>query len=342
MIAGKSWDDVFSYVRQKEIPFFVDESMASHTTFSIGGPATCFIVPECEEQLIDMLTLAAAWDIPRFVLGRGSNLLVDDRGYCGMVLATARLNRLCVVDHMDHMDHTDEEKYSRQIDVQCGVSLRKLALYAKKFALRGAEFLQGIPGSLGGAIRMNAGAFGKEIGDLVVSVRCWNCRTGQVEVFPKEDFAFSARNSLAAQRTELVCLSATLRLTATIGDEEKQEQTRRDIQNLTEQYKQRRRETQPLNYPSAGSVFKRPNGFYAGRLIEDCGLKGTTIGGAQVSDKHAGFIVNIGGATSDDVLSLVGKIKQEVKMRFNVSLEEEIVFLGHRETSNKTNKNVEM
>lgn len=342
MLAGKSWNDVFSYVQQKEIPFFVDESMASHTTFSIGGPAKCLIVPECEEQLIDMLRLAAAWDIPRFVLGRGSNLLVDDRGYCGMVLATARLNHLCVVDRIDEEDEKNEEKDSRQIDVQCGVSLRKLALYAQKLALRGAEFLHGIPGSLGGAIRMNAGAFGKEIGDLVVSLRCWNCRTGQVEIFSKEDFAFSARSSLAAQRPELVCLSAVLRLTATIGDEEKQKQTRRDIQDLTEQYKQRRRETQPLNYPSAGSVFKRPNGFYAGRLIEDCGLKGTTIGGAQVSDKHAGFIVNIGGAASGDVLSLVDKIKQEVKKRFNVSLEEEIIFLGHQEMSNNTNKNVEV
>lgn len=323
MVAEQTWQQIFTALRQENVPFLVRERMAQHTTFAIGGEATCFVLPEREDQLICALNLAKEHGVPLFVLGRGSNLLVDDRGFDGMVIATTKLRRLSLSGNA-----TDA---TWQIEAQCGASLRELAVLAQQNALRGAACLHGIPGSIGGAIRMNAGAFGGEIGSLVAYVRCYDRMNDKVVRIAGADFQFGTRSSLLSAHPELVCLSATLRFDAPPVELMAREQIRAELRESMEEYKRRRRATQPLNYPSAGSVFKRPVGHFAGKLIEDCQLKGTTHGGAQISPKHAGFIVNLGGATAEDVCALIELAKRNVKEQFDVALEEEIILLRNEQ-----------
>ncbi|MCL2852997.1 MAG: UDP-N-acetylmuramate dehydrogenase [Defluviitaleaceae bacterium] len=276
-----------------------DELMSGHTTFKIGGPAALMVLPDCQGDIVTALELAELVGVRAFVMGGGSNLLVNDDGIDAVVIKLSK-------------GFSDIEVDGEAITAQAGVSLARLAAFAHQHGLAGLEFASGIPGSLGGAVYMNAGAYGEEMSDRVRSAKL--LEDGEVVDCDNACLGFSYRTSSVQAEGKLV-LSATLSLSP--GDP-------REISAKMDELAKRRRDKQPLECPSAGSTFKRPQGQFAGRLIEDAGLKGYVIGGAQVSPKHAGFIINTGGATSRDVLDLFEHIQEQVFKRFGVRLEPEV------------------
>ena len=282
------------------------EPMSAHTTFKIGGPADLFCLPDSADTLRELLLWARAEGEPVFALGGGSNLLVRDGGVRGVVVSTAKLTKI-------------ERIEDTWLEAECGVPLAKLASYARDCSLSGLEFAQGIPGSVGGGVYMNAGAYG---GSLEQSVRETDALSadGKAVTVRGGEHAFGYRKSCFADGGTVL----RTRIQLTRGD-------RDEIAAQMEDYRERRRSTQPLEYPSAGSAFKRPPGLFAGKLIQDSGLKGARVGGAQVSEKHAGFIINTGGATASDVLGLIEKIQIEVFRQFGVMLESEIRVIGEDE-----------
>lgn len=282
--------------------------MSAHTSFHIGGPADIFAQPVSVDALIKLLKLAADLGVHVELVGAGTNLLVRDGGVRGVVISTRRLCGVKIAEC--------GSGYA-VIEAECGVPLPSLAVFARENSLSGLEFAQGIPGTLGGALCMNAGAYGGVIGELVESVYCCDL-SGNAFMKTGAELEFGYRKSVFS-RGDSVALSTRIRLVR--GEKD-------DISALMESYAARRRETQPLDMPSAGSTFKRPEGHFAGKLISDAGLKGTTVGGAQVSRKHAGFVVNIGNATAADVLNLCGIVADEVKRKFDVELEREIRVIG--------------
>lgn len=277
-----------------------DEPMAEHTTFRVGGPARRLAQPASGEELAGLLDLAENRGWPWLVLGNGSNLLAADEGLDRLVIHTGKL---------DFLERTGE----RTIRAGAGVSLARLAVFAWKEALAGLSFAHGIPGSLGGAVCMNAGAYGGEMCQVVRSVNAWFPGKG-VAPLTAEELDFSYRHSVFSNAPGVV-LDAEFLLTS--GDPAA-------IKAEMEELIRRRREKQPLEYPSAGSTFKRPAGHFAGGLIEQCGLKGVRVGGAQVSEKHAGFLINAGGATCADVLALIELVRDTVRERTGVELEPEV------------------
>ena len=282
-----------------------NEPMSRHTTFRIGGPARLFLKVGTEQALCRVTALCRRLEVCFFVLGSGSNLLVADKGFDGVVL---------------HLAPPDFWQCSREENViAAGAAMRMAALtdFAREQGLSGLEFAHGIPGSVGGAAFMNAGAYGGEMKQVVLSCRAL-LQDGTVQTFAGESLQFGYRTSVFAENGGIV-LSARFALKP--DDPEAVEERMRDYLN-------RRRSKQPLEYPSAGRVFTRPEGYFAGALIEQCGLKGVSVGGAQVSEKHAGFIVNKGGATCADVCALVEKIQQTVLRETGVLLECEIRRLG--------------
>ena len=280
------------------------EPMARHTTFRIGGPARLMALPKTEKEAQAVLRTAQALEVEPFFLGNGSNLLVADEGYGGFVLKLA-----------GEMDQVRE--VNRRLVAGSAMLLSRLAWAALGRGLAGLEFAHGIPGSLGGAITMNAGAYGGEMAQVVTAVTCLT-RTGELQTVPADRCAFSYRHSAFCDGSRLI-LKAEFSLPQ--GDPE-------EIRAKIEDLAQRRREKQPLEYPSAGSMFKRPPGHFAAALIDQCGLKGLTVGGAQVSEKHAGFVVNRGGATCADVLALVDQVRERVLRQTGVELEMEVRVLG--------------
>lgn len=280
-----------------------DLPLAQHTTFRIGGPAALALFPQTADAALAALDAVCAAGIPYTVIGNGSNLLCADAGFAGAVLFTGKMKRFA----FDGCTLTAD----------AGASLTSLALEAQRRGLDGLAFAYGIPGSVGGALRMNAGAYGGEMSGVVTASRCYDTASHAAETVT--DHAFSYRHSIYTDRPTAVALSVTMTLTP--GDPA-------DILARMQDYMQRRRDKQPLELPSAGSVFKRPTGYFAGKLIEDCGLKGASVGGAQVSEKHAGFIVNCGGATADDVLRLIDHIRATVLRTYGVELECELIRLG--------------
>jgi len=290
----------------------VNEPMSKHTTFCIGGPAALMALPHTEEEAVQAVRIAAQCGVAPFFLGNGSDLLVPDRGVERFVLkSVGGLERLEPV--------YDPEKSG--ILSGSGVLLSRLSNYAMEQGLTGLEFAQGIPGSVGGAVVMNAGAYGGEMAQVVRSVTCLE-PDGTVAVLEGEQLRFSYRHSTFSDGQRFI-LRAKLMLRP--GDPA---EIREKIETLSRQ----RREKQPLEHPSAGSTFKRPapvNGEprYAAALIDQCGLKGLSVGGAQVSEKHAGFIINRGGATCADVLELIGKIQETVLKQTGVDLEPEVKIL---------------
>lgn len=284
-----------------------DEPMQAHTTFRIGGAARRMARPNTLEELSAILTLAETGKYPYLMLGNGSNLLVADAGIDRLVIHTGGLQTITRL--------TDSEVFA-----EAGVSLARLAVFARKESLTGLEFAHGIPGSLGGAVCMNAGAYGGEMRDVIVSVTAWLPGRGVCEL-SQEGLQFRYRHSYFSDHDGVV-LGAKLRLTQ--GDEQ-------EIAARMEDLIGRRREKQPLEFPSAGSTFRRPEGHFAGALIEQCGLKGVRIGGAQVSQKHAGFIINAGGATCDDVLALMTLIQRTVREKTGVLLEPEVRVIGRED-----------
>lgn len=288
-----------------------NEPLSKHSTFKIGGAAKYAVFPKSTDELVSVLKAVKGCNYKYKIIGNGSNILFDDKGYDGIIIFT---KRLCSVEYI-HGGNTTK------IKVDCGKSLTELASEAgKKHSLTGLEFAYGIPGTVGGAVYMNAGAYGGQMSDVVKETEYFDTISGEICKISFEQHNFSYRHSLFAEHPEYIVLSTTLELKEGNAEEIFDSMTK----NMSS-----RRDKQPLEYPNAGSTFKRPEGYFAGKLIEDCGLKGYTVGGAQISEKHAGFTVNIGGATSSDVLSLIEHTKNTVKESFNVELENEIIYLPY-------------
>ena len=297
-------------MRQKFIEIFgnnrvlFDEPMSQHTTFRIGGPADVFVMPENYEQFREVLRLCKEEKLPFFVLGNGSNLLVSDSGYRGVIIQMDR--------NMEEIRLDGEE-----IHACAGALLSSVAVAARNASLTGFEFAGGIPGTIGGAAVMNAGAYGGELKDVLKEVTVMT-REGEILTIPADKLEMGYRTSIIKTAGYLV-LEAVISLKK--GDEEK-------IRAVMKELSERRTEKQPLDYPSAGSTFKRPEGYFAGKLIMDSGLRGYRAGGAQVSEKHCGFVINAGGATAEDVRSLMDHVIRVVREKYGVTLEPEVKFLG--------------
>ncbi|SHH20150.1 UDP-N-acetylmuramate dehydrogenase [Caloranaerobacter azorensis DSM 13643] len=289
-----------------EFKFLIDEPMKNHTSFKIGGPADILFIPRNIEQISKVLTLCKELDIDYFIMGNGSNLLVSDKGIRGVVIKISE-------------NLSDVRVEGNKIIAQSGILLSKLSRIALKHSLTGLEFASGIPGSLGGAITMNAGAYGGEMKDIVTLVRCIG-GNGEIIEFTNEQMEFGYRSSIIDER-ELIVIEVEMELKK--GNYE-------DIKSYMDELTQKRITKQPLNLPSAGSTFKRPKGYYAGKLIEDAGLKGLRFGDAQVSEKHSGFIVNLGNATCNDVLNLIKVIQKTVRDKFGVELKTEVKIIGEK------------
>ncbi len=287
-----------------EIPHRLNESLAAHTGFKTGGPADCMAWPQNREQLLQTVQRLRAEQIPFFLLGNGSNVLALDEGYRGCVVKTEKaLTEL----------HFEDDGL---VYCEAGIQLSVLCKACQKNGLTGLEFAFGIPGTVGGALFMNAGAYDGEMKDVVVSVEVLDIH-GNLRTLSAADMQFSYRSS-AAQSEQLVILSGRFQLCAGSASE---------ILARMNELMQRRKDKQPLDKPSCGSTFKRPAGSYASKLIDECGLRGFRYGGAQVSEKHCGFVVNAGGAASADILALVEQVKTIVKDKTGYDLECEIRLL---------------
>ena len=292
------------YERLGREGFLIEESMAKHTTFKTGGNAVVFLMPKNTEELIDCIQILREWNIPYLIMGNGSNLLVGDGGIRGAVI------QLCRRMQEIRLDGTN-------MYIQSGALLTAAAATAADAGLAGLAFASGIPGTFGGAVVMNAGAYGGEMKDVLLCVEVLT-KDLHISVIPAEALELSYRHSVVLER-EYIVLGGTIRLKP--GNAA---QIRADMERLAQQ----RREKQPLQYPSAGSTFKRPEGYFAGKLISDAGLKGKTIGGAQVSKKHAGFLINTGNATTRDILDLIAYCQTAVQEQFGVRLETEVKIVG--------------
>lgn len=280
------------------------EPMKKHTTFRIGGPADYYLCPHSTEELQKILQICRENKMEFFILGNGSNLLVSDKGYRGVVIQLWK-------------NFSDIETEDNTITVKAGALLSKVAAEALEESLTGMEFASGIPGTMGGAVMMNAGAYGGEMKDIIREVTVLT-REGELLTLSKEEMNFGYRTSVVKEKGYVV-ISAELQLRK--GDRE-------EIRKVMDELKERRVTKQPLDMPSAGSTFKRPEGYFAGKLIMDAGLRGFSVGGAQISEKHCGFVVNKGDATAADVLGLIGEVQKRVQEKFGVALEPEVKFLG--------------
>ena len=283
---------------------FTEEAMSQHTTFKIGGPADYFLMPDKGEDVGRVIEICKEKEIPYFILGNGSNLLVGDGGYRGAVIQIYRNMSSVTVE-------------GNEITAQAGALLSAVAAAAKNASLTGFEFAGGIPGTIGGAVVMNAGAYGGEMKDVLTEVTVMNAE-GDIFTLPTEELELGYRTSIIKTAGYIV-LEAKIRLKE--GDPEVIRETMKDLTI-------RRTTKQPLEYPSAGSTFKRPEGYFAGKLIMDSGLAGYQVGGAQVSEKHCGFVINAGDATARDVRTLMDNVRDIVYKKYGVTLEPEVKFLG--------------
>ena len=283
---------------------FTEEAMSQHTTFKIGGPADYFLMPDKGEDVGRVIKICKEKEIPYFILGNGSNLLVGDGGYRGAVIQIYRNMSSVTVE-------------GNEITAQAGALLSAVAAAAKNASLTGFEFAGGIPGTIGGAVVMNAGAYGGEMKDVLTEVTVMNAQ-GDIFTLPTEELELGYRTSIIKTAGYIV-LEAKIRLKE--GDPEVIRETMKDLTI-------RRTTKQPLEYPSAGSTFKRPEGYFAGKLIMDSGLAGYQVGGAQVSEKHCGFVINAGDATARDVRTLMDNVRDIVYKKYGVTLEPEVKFLG--------------
>ena len=283
---------------------FTEEAMSQHTTFKIGGPADYFLMPDKGEDVGRVIKICKEKEIPYFILGNGSNLLVGDGGYRGAVIQIYRNMSSVTVE-------------GNEITAQAGALLSAVAAAAKNASLTGFEFAGGIPGTIGGAVVMNAGAYGGEMKDVLTEVTVMNAE-GDIFTLPTEELELGYRTSIIKTAGYIV-LEAKIRLKE--GDPEVIRETMKDLTI-------RRTTKQPLEYPSAGSTFKRPEGYFAGKLIMDSGIAGYQVGGAQVSEKHCGFVINAGDATARDVRTLMDNVRDIVYKKYGVTLEPEVKFLG--------------
>ncbi len=283
-----------------------NELLANHTTWKIGGPAEVLFIPKDETSLAKTISLLKKNNVPVFIVGRGSNLLISDKGIRGVVIK--------ISDSLDHLEVNGEE-----VRVGAGFSLIKLATMLSKKGLSGLEFAGGIPGSVGGAVFMNAGAHKSDISKILKKAKVVY-PNGKVVWYNNDEMDFSYRTS-RLQKDQGICVEAIFQL---------RNGNREDIVAEIQKNKEYRKKTQPWDFPCCGSVFRNPLPHHAGKLIEEAGLKGYTVGGAQVSTVHANFIVNIGGATASDVLGLIDHIKAEVYKKFQVQMETEVELIGEK------------
>ncbi len=297
-------DDIKKIVGENNV--LENEDMSKHCTFRTGGTADLFVEPKNSDELVGTIKFFKNNKVPYYIIGNGSNLLVGDKGIRGAVIHIGDyFSQICA-------DGT-------YVDIGAGALLSHAAQFAAEKGLKGFEFASGIPGSFGGAVFMNAGAYGGEIKDIFESAQAIN-ELGEIITLKNCDMKFGYRKSVISEKCYIV-LSGRIKLE--YGD-------KHEIKNLISDLNCRRREKQPLNFASAGSTFKRPEGHFAGKLIEDSGLKGYKFGGAMVSEKHAGFVVNTGTATTCDILAVIEHCKKTVREKFSVELETEIRFLGEQ------------
>lgn len=298
-----AWENALDQTIQEYLPELIwlrDEPLSRHTSFRIGGAAKRMAFPRNAEELIVLDGFLREQKVPSILLGNGTNVLFPDNGVDAVVIATGEMKSLCRVSDTD-------------LEADAGVSLAKLATFAWQEGLTGLEFAHGIPGSLGGGVVMNAGAYDGSLADVLTEVTA--LFPDGVRTLQADDLQLSYRHSVFTEKPEAVVLRAKVRLRA--GDPD-------TIRARMDELMARRKASQPLEYPSAGSTFKRPAGYFAGKLIQDAGLMGTRVGGAEVSTKHAGFVINTGGATCADVLALIELIQKTVCDRFGVRLEPEV------------------
>lgn len=281
-----------------------DEPMKNHTSFKIGGPADILVTPRDVESLVKVYRICLTEQFPVFVMGNGTNLIVRDKGIRGVVIK--------IFEGLDRFEEKDGI-----LTAETGILMSKLSRIALASGLSGLEFAEGIPGTLGGAVAMNAGAYIGEMSGIVEQTEYMD-RQGRVMVLDRDGHRFGKRTSFI-QTDGGVALRVRMRL----GPGE-----RTVIKGLMDDFSRQRREKQPLELPSAGSIFKRPEGYFAGKLVQDCGLKGFRTGGAQVSEKHCGFIVNTGAATAGDVITLIRHIQAEVRKKYQVELQTEVRLVG--------------
>jgi len=284
-----------------------DEPLANHTSFRIGGPADLFFLPSGEQELCFLMRLLKEHSVRSMVVGRGSNLLFDDAGYRGAVVST------------DAMRSVSAER--NLLCADAGASLISCAKAALDHSLTGMEFAHGIPGSCGGAVYMNAGAYDGVISQILQKSRYYDTDTDSIGAYTGAEHHFGYRDSVYRSMPQRVILSAVFQLKAGVRD---------DIRMKMDDLMRRRVEKQPLEYPSAGSTFKRYPGRYTAQMIDEAGLKGCSVGAAQVSEKHAGFVINRGGATSADVLALIEHIRAAILARFGVEIETEVVYVPEK------------
>ena len=297
---------IYDYIKEiiPEENILFDEPMSRHTTFRVGGSAKCLLRVSSKEQMMKLVPFLQVTDQEYFVLGNGSNLLVGDKGYPGIIVKLeSAMGSVAVEDG--------------RMRVPAGTLLSQTAAVARDSGLTGMEFASGIPGTVGGGIVMNAGAYGGEMKQIVESVEVMN-REGEILVLDNDTMEFGYRTSVIKNRPFIV-LETVLRLVP--GNRE-------EITARMEELAAKRREKQPLEYASAGSTFKRPEGYFAGKLIMDAGLRGFSIGGAQVSEKHCGFVINKGTALAADIREVIEEVQRRVKEKFGVTLEREVIYLG--------------
>lgn len=291
---------------ENKIAFRENEKMSAHTSFKIGGAVEFFVEPKNSFEMAIVIEAAREENLAVTVIGNGSNLLVSDKGIEGVVISTLLMKEIKLID-------------DTHIFAEAGASLTAVCLFALKNGLSGLEFAYGIPGSVGGALFMNAGAYGGEMSQVVSSAESLDKEMNRVER-KNSELSLSYRHSAFCDNGEII-----LGVCFELSKGEKGE-----IEEKMETLMGKRKASQPLDYPSAGSTFKRPEGYFAAALIDECNLKGLSVGGAEVSRKHAGFVINKGGATCSDVLSLIEKITETVKTEKGVSLSTEVIFIGKR------------
>jgi UDP-N-acetylmuramate dehydrogenase len=289
----------------KECIYF-NEPMKNHTSFKVGGPADILVLPSETSEVIELLNFCNKYNIDFYIMGNGSNTVVRDKGFRGMIIKLTELSSISIKE--------------TTVTAGAGAFLSCVAKAALNENLKGMEFASGIPGTVGGAVAMNAGAYGPEIKDIIDYADVVDLY-GNVMRLSRDELELSYRNSIV-QKNDYIVLQAAFKLEP--GNYE-------DIKNRMDELNRRRADKQPLNYPSAGSTFKRPEGYFAAKLIEDSGLKGLSCGGAMVSEKHSGFIINFDNATTKDILKLIEMVQKAVYDKFNVFIEPEIKIIGEND-----------
>ena len=297
----KVLSDIIEFIPKENIK--LDEPMSKHTSFKTGGNAEFYLLINTENQIKRLLNYSKENDIDLYIIGNGSNLLVSDKGIKGIV-ARITFDDLAITENQGDII----------VEAGAGIKVMALAQLLKNKGITGFEELSGFPGTIGGANYMNAGAYGKEMKDVIIETKALNKETGNVEILKNEEQELKYRSSIFKNKKYII-LQTVLRL---------QKGNTEEIEKKMTEYLMQRKEKQPLEYPSAGSTFKRGDGFITAKLIDECGLKGYQIGGAQISEKHAGFIINKDNATTKDILDLIEYTKKKVFEKFRVQIEEEI------------------